>query len=225
MEDLLNYSRTLNASDDVIWWIENVADKNIKSGKTNTSAVEHIIDWMVSGSAPTRLKKMSLADATRGAGTWMAANKKKGSGLKDSDGDIEIYMEFDDGSRIVKLLSKKSLQREGNLMSHCLGGYEIRQGFDIFSLRDKSNNPHATFEVAKDQEEFLQIKGKGNGEIHPKYIDRVLSFLKKIGFDLRPSDMRNLGYYHINPTHLEFIKNKIGKNEKLVHLNNEYYVI
>ena len=217
MESLLAYANSLMASTDILWWLENVAKKYIKSGVITESQVEHIIDWMASGDAPKRLQRMSLKDAQRLSVAWMNANKKKGADLTDSSKDIKNFMKFKDGSRIVK--------REGNLMSHCLGGYDIRKDFDIYSLRDEKNLPHATFEVAKDQKEFLQIKGKGNGPIHPKYIDRVLAFLKKLGFDLRPTDMVNLGYYRVDPVHLDLVKNKIGKNEKLVQLNKEFYVV
>jgi hypothetical protein len=107
-------------------------------------------------------------------------------------------------------------------MSHCLGGYSARKDYDIYSLRDKNNKPHATFEVSKKDKDILQIKGKGNGPIHPKYIHRVLAFLKKLGMDIRESEMVNLGYYYIPETHLKFVREKF-KSEEIVEINGSPY--
>jgi hypothetical protein len=115
-----------------------------------------------------------------------------------SSGDIETVHDFLDGTRIVKLLSKKAYQREGYYMSHCVGGYEPDKS-TIYSYRDKNNEPHATFEVAKSGNEILQVKGKGNGSIHPRYINPILTFLKIIGLEVRPSEMKNLGYLSVVP--------------------------
>jgi hypothetical protein len=225
MEQLLEYAKSLGSSDEIINWLNTAAKKAIAKNKINVSELEHIIDWMNSSDSPRRLQKMNVVDAKRLSEKWMEKNKAKGKGLIDSEDDIKEFMDFDDGSRIVLLQTKKSLEREGNLMSHCLGGYSIRDGYQIYSLRDKKNNPHATFEVAKDGNDILQIKGKGNGPIHPKYIHRVLAFLKKIGMSIRPSEMVNLGYYHIHKTHLKFVKNKIKDGEKLIELGGDFYLI
>jgi hypothetical protein len=66
--------------------------------------------------------------------------------------------------------------------------------------------PHATFEVRKNGGEIVQIKGKGNGPIHPKYIHTILAFLKTVGMEIRPNDMQNLGYHHIHKDHIDFLK-------------------
>jgi PcfJ-like protein len=225
MENLIAYATSLNASKDVIWWIENVGKKNIKANKTTISELEHIVDWMVSNDAPSRLMKMSLKVAKDCAEKWMSANTKKGKNIVDSDGDIDPFMEFDDKSKIVILKTNNAFKREGFLMGHCLGGYSVRDGFEIYSLRDDKNNPHATFEVNKNGKEILQIKGKGNGEIHPKYIHRVLSFLEKVGIKVRKEEMKNLGYYYVPSIHLQLVKNNIRKNEKLIEINNDFYVV
>lgn len=61
-------------------------------------------------------------------------------------------------------------------------------GKEIYSLRDADNMPHCTME--RDQ----QIKGKGNGDIHPKYIDYVVRFLEHMDMKVRDSEMEHLGY-------------------------------
>lgn len=69
----------------------------------------------------------------------------------------------------------------------------------------------------------MQIKGKGNGDIHPKYINPILEFLKVIGFDIRTNDMKHLGYYHVHEDHIEFLKMFDGINKQLTEINGEHY--
>jgi hypothetical protein len=107
-------------------------------------------------------------------------------------------------------------------MSHCVGGYTLTNDCLIYSYRDSKNMPHATFEVRKSNNEIIQIKGKGNGAIHPKYIDPILEFLKAIGMDIRPSDMINLGYHHIQKDHLEYL-NKSKARDQIVIICGEAY--
>jgi hypothetical protein len=185
--------------------------------------VEHILDYLASPAAPARLQKMSVADAKRKSDEWSKANQKKGRDLIDTKEDLETIHDFGDGTRIVKLKTRKALQREGFLMSHCVGGWNIGDNIQIYSYRDADNMPHATFEVHKSDGQINQIKGKGNGPIHPKYINPILEFLKAIGMEVRPKDMVNLGYYHIHEDHLEFLK-KIEKAWKqVVMIGGEVY--
>jgi hypothetical protein len=224
MEQVLEYAKSLGGNPEITEWLLTAGSKAVKARHASISDLEHIVDWLYSSSAPKRLKRLSVVDAKRMSREWMEKNKAKGKNLEDSESDIQEFMSFQDESKIVKLLSKKAFEREGNLMSHCLGGYSTREGYDIYSLRDKSNQPHATFEVSTKDSDILQIKGKGNGSIHPKYIHRVLAFLKKLGMDIRPSEMVNLGYYCVPQVHLEFIKSKM-KKEKLIEIAGEFYIV
>jgi hypothetical protein len=166
-----------------------------------------VIDYFLSGAAPTRLQKMSVVDAKRKAKEWSERNQNKGRGLTDSADDIETIHDFLDGTRIVRLKTKQAYQREGFFMAHCVGGYDPANGdCHIYSYRDKKNEPHATFEVRKKNNEIVQIKGKGNGPIHPKYIHPILAFLQSIGMEIRPDDMKNIGYYVLPDEHLDFLR-------------------
>lgn len=225
MDNLFRYANSLNCSQEILFWLTTAAKKALKEEKINESNLEHIIDWLNSPSAPKRLRRLSVKDAHRLSDDWMKSNQKKGKTLIDTKEDIEVFLKFKDSSKIVKLLSKKAFEREGFLMSHCLGGYNLRENYNIYSLRDAQNNPHATFEVNLKDKDILQIKGKGNGPIHPKYIKKVLSFLKKLGMDIRESEMKNLGYYIIPKEHMKLIKNNLGKNEKIVRLKGVFYVV
>lgn len=225
MDNLINYANSLNSNNEILHWLNTTAKKALKEEKTSESNLEHVIDWLNSNAAPKRLRKLSINDAFRLSDEWMKSNQKKGKNLVDKKDDIEIFLKFSDGSKIVKLISKKAFEREGFLMSHCLGGYNLRENYDIYSLRDSENSPHATFEVNIKDKDVLQVKGKGNGPIHPKYIKKVLSFLKKIGMDIRKSEMKNLGYYYVPEIHLDFVKNNLGKKEKIVKIKDVYYVV
>ena len=226
MENLIAYAKSLSANQEVLDWLNTTGNAASKIAfarlKVIDSDIEHIIDWLVSGKAPLRLKKLSFKDAKRLAKEWSESNQKKGKNLTDSDNDIETIHDFLDGTRIVHLKTEKAYKREGFLMSHCLGGYSLRDGVNIYSYRDKNNNPHATFEVHKNDKEIIQIKGKGNGDIHPKYIHPILAFLKSIGMDIRPSEMKNLGYFHIDKEHVEFLKTTEAWSQVTV-ISGEHY--
>jgi hypothetical protein len=223
MENILSYANSLNINSEVSNWLNTVAKAALRKKQTTESELEHVLDYLVSGKAPTRLQKLSIKDAKRLSNEWSKSNQKKGKNLTDSEKDIETVHDFLDGTRIVRLKTKRAFQREGFLMNHCVGGYSVSDDVLIYSYRDKNNNPHATFEVRKQDQEILQIKGKGNGEIHPKYIHPILTFLKSIGMDIRPSEMQNLGYYHVDKSYLDFLKTFPQIEKQLIIISGECY--
>lgn len=181
-----------NANSEVLHWLGTTGKKAITKKLTDVGGLEHILDFLNSDSAPSRLRKMSFKDAKRKSQEWSERNQKKGRDLIDANDDLELIHDFLDGNKIVRLTSKKAYQREGFLMNHCVGGYDPSESDClIYSYRDSQNMPHATFEVRKNSEEIVQIKGKGNGPIHPKYIHPILAFLKSIGMEIRPYDMQS----------------------------------
>lgn len=207
IEQIEGYASHLNANSEVLSWIKTTGRKAILKNLTNQSDLEHVVDFLVSSAAPSRLQKMSFQDAKRKSKEWSEKNQKKGRDLIDKDEDTEIVHDFLDGTKIVRLKTKKAFEREGFLMGHCVGGYSPNTAdMFIYSYRDEKNQPHATFEVRKNGEEIVQIKGKGNGPIHPKYIHPILAFLKSVGMDIRPHDMKNLGYWHIHKEHVDFLQ-------------------
>lgn len=206
MNQVIEYAKHINSSNEILDWLKTTGKKSLNNNKVNTDQLEHIVDYFNSNKAPRRLRKMSIVDAIRKSKEWTQANQKKGRDLVDTDEDVEMIYGFEDGSMIVKLKTSNAFKREGFLMSHCLGGYSLSDAMDIYSYRDDKNHPHATFEVRKDYNEVVQIKGKGNGSIHPKYVEPILVFLEYLGMDIRPSDMKNLGYYHVNEDQYKLLK-------------------
>lgn len=224
MDELLKYATGMNANEEVINWLNTVGKSAIAKKIVPTSELEHVIDYLVSASAPSRLRKMSYVDAKRKSDEWSRSNQKKGKNLTDSSDDIETIHDFLDGTKIVRLKSKTAYAREGFLMSHCVGGYSPDdKNCLIYSYRDQNNMPHATFEVRKEDESINQIKGKGNGPIHPKYIHPILAFLKSIGMDIRPNDMKNLGYHYVHQEHAEYLKKFPKAAAQLTMINGECY--
>jgi uncharacterized SAM-binding protein YcdF (DUF218 family) len=209
-QELINYARGMNAKDDVLLWIEKrIKDYNLISEN------EHIIDYLCSANRPKRLDRATFQQMKSNAEKWNNSLLKKDKNIKTDD--TKIILDFGDGFKFVELISKADYEREGNLMRHCVASY-FGKDKEIYSLRDSENMPHCT--VEKDQ----QIKGKGNGNIHPKYIDYVVRFLEWSGMNVRDSEMQNLGY--IVPKFCKYIKNTlyrkkyIRKNETVKYKSN-----
>lgn len=230
LESLEKYATHLNASLEVLSWLRTTGKKTLHKNfqglrsQECESDLEHILDYLVSPAAPMRLQKMSFSDAKRKAKEWSEANQKKGRNLSDGADDIELIHDFFDGTTIVRLKTKSALQREGFLMGHCVGGYDATSSdCHIYSYRDAKNFPHATFEVRRAQGEIVQIKGKGNGAIHPKYIHPILAFLKSIGMTIRSNDMINIGYHHIDQFHLDYLRTIPNAWKQVAMINGEAY--
>lgn len=224
INEYLSYAKGLGAKYEVLAWIDLILGAAEKKNKLpNQTEAEHIIDFLCSDKAPKRLMKMSIKQAQEAADSWTKTNQKKGKNLIEDSDDTETIHLYADGSRIAKLISEKAYKREGFLMSHCLGGYSIKSDVEIYSYRDSKNQPHATFEVRRTGNEIMQIKGKGNGPIHPKYIMPILDFLTSIGQKPRPSEMINLGYYHIDKYQLDLIKNIKDWEKQITTIHGEIY--
>lgn len=216
-------------STEVLDWLSTTLAAELKrKPNKETHELEHLVDYLTSADGPKKLKRMSYSQAMEKANAWTKAQQKKGKNIEDGPKDIEVIHDFLDGNKIVKLLSKAAYQREGFLMSHCVGGYDPKTA-TVYSYRDAKNQPHATFEVAAriGLDEMYQIKGKGNGPIHPKYINHILVFLNILGIKIRPSEMINLGYAHVPKGALSilhmFVDTK-GKAAPLAVLSGENYI-
>jgi hypothetical protein len=187
-------------NEEVKYWVnhnlKNYLEKQEAKGvPANISEIEHIIDYLNSDAAPKRLRKMSYKHAKSNSEQWLAALVKKGANIDLCEGeDYEIVIDFKDGFKLVKLLSKDAFDREGNLMSHCVSSFFGKNNTSIYSLYDARNMPHATLEFPENATEFHQCKGKGNGSIHNKYIGYILKAAEHFNISIRKSEMRYLGY-------------------------------
>lgn len=223
MESLISYAKSLNANQDVLSWLATTGAKSLKTNAASSEDIEHIVDWLVVTDKKKCLK-MSLKDAIRLSKEWTEKNQNKPV-VNEKDGvDTKLFIDFEDGFKFKELLTKTAFQNEGSVMSHCLGGYNPSKDVSIYSLRDSKNQSHCTIEVRKNSDEVVQVKGKGNGSIHPKYVNYVITFFEKLGMKIRKEEMKNLGYYWIYDEHIEFVKRSLSPREKLVELNGVHYV-
>jgi len=204
-----DYTNHIGGNEFVLKWVKTTLANYLEKNQPPIEEVEHIIDYLAQ--TDKKIERMSYIQAKKNADTWNKALQKKGADIKEGPEDTEIVLDFGDGFKIVKLIGENAFKREGFLMRHCVGSYYSRSGTEVYSLRDKDNLPHAT--VEKDQ----QVKGKGNGDIHPKYVGYVVKFLEYIGMTVGDSEMKHLGYMNIEKILEHLDKSKLS-------IFNERYV-
>lgn len=191
-------------SSEVRRWISSNLANYLKENDENQGEIEHILDYLSARkkyceerSKNFKIKKMSYAQAKELAEKWVERLKKQAEYVVETEEDTELTLDLGEGMRLVKLIGKSAFQREGKLMSHCVGSYYDKKDLEIYSVRDIKNNPHCTIEIRKNRGnkgDINQIKGKGNGSIHPRYISQVIKVLKHFGMTVRDSELSNLGY-------------------------------
>lgn len=170
-----------------VYWL----DLDGPSGRRLESELHAIALYFFSlkGSARyTRLDRIAFPDAVAAAHRFRAlVAGREGPALDNT------LLDFDDGYRFALLSSEKDLAIEGNRMRHCVGdyGYEVDHGSDIVSLRDRRNRPHVTLEILGSRQ-VVQIKGKANGPVAPRYGKYVAAFIREMGLDI-VGDRENAG--------------------------------
>lgn len=206
MNNYLEYAKAFNASEEVLNWIKTTLAATLrKEPQPAQQEIEHILDYLCSARGPKKLRKMSYAQAKTKTEEWSKAQQKKGADIDEGPEDIRVIKKFKNGARIVELIGQNAFKREGFLMRHCVASY-YGGSKKVYSYRDADNMPHVTFEVDKQNDQILQIKGKGNGSIHPNYIKPVVAFLKHVGMEVRGNEMQNLGYYYLDTDRLKLAK-------------------
>jgi hypothetical protein len=165
--------------------------------------IEHILDYLNSDAFDqmNKLNRISFAQAKQMSDNWhhQLANpskkeleRRKKKELDDSDFVKPIYV-FKNGYRIVELTNDACKTKEGELMGHCVGGGNYKNK-TILSLRDKSNEPHATMEISKkDPFEIVQLQGKANQDVSEKYWPYVREFINQTEYRLAPFYLKKIG--------------------------------
>jgi hypothetical protein len=165
--------------------------------------LEHAISYLETVRDPSRV---SVPLAIKGGVDLLEQENKKASSDEDLEG-IEVLHKFPDGYTFVNVVSKQALQREGKLMQHCVGQEQqayirnVAKGtLQIWSLRDKSNNPHCTIEYIPKTKKINQIKGKQNNGVVSKYVPyvkKVLEIAKKKKMVTEIEDLINIGMVEV----------------------------
>lgn len=134
----IEYAKTFNANEETLYWIKYNLSNYLKENPENQDEIEHIIDYFIA-KQPKRLHRMSYVEAKSNSEKWTKAQQKKGKHIKETEEDTEIVLDFKDGFKIVKLVSKVAYEREGYLMRHCFQGDTKVITFDgSFPIKDLS---------------------------------------------------------------------------------------
>ena len=219
-----DYIKHIRGDEYLIKWGQTTLKNYLVKNKPTNEEVEHVLDFLVQHKG--KISQMSYPEAKSLTEKWDKSQQKKGQTIQEKPEDTETLLDFGDGFKVVKLIGENAYKREGFLMRHCVASY-YGKSVEIYSLRDKDNMPHCTME--KDQ----QIKGKGNGDIHPKYIGYVVQFLEKVGMTVGDSEMSHLGYINVEKFKKEFDKETkdqlindkyLPKNQKWIDKKGEEFI-
>ncbi len=148
MQDYKGYAKHIEASEKVYKWIDSRLIPYLKDHPEDQGEIEHIIDYLASPEAPNNIGSMMYDQAKKNAEKWLKTLMKRGANIKETEEDTEVVLDFNDGFKIVKLVGKNAFEREGTLMSNCVASYYGRSDTEVYSLRDKDNMPHCTFEAS-----------------------------------------------------------------------------
>lgn len=115
--------------------------------------------------------------------------------VENADKGTQSVFEFGDGMAIRRLLTAEALDFESDYMGHCVGrgSYDtdvLNGRIEIYSLRDRYCNPHATIKIKNGK--LRQCKGRGNFPVVDKYIPYIQKFVEKNGYEI-VNDMKNVG--------------------------------
>jgi hypothetical protein len=164
------------------------------------------------------LTRLSVPDALDKSDEWTHQLTKKKVSAEAEKGE-EVVKKYPDGFTWKKLTSDAALDREGNLMGHCVGSYcdQVAGGDTvIYSLRDSKNEPHCTIEVTRGKIE--QIKGKQNKEVVQKYHKYVQDFVNTMNIPLGSggdSDLTKTGLLKIDKKLMTLDEFQASKNLKV----------
>ena len=175
-------------NDRIDTWIDTHVIPYSRKNKIDQSELEHIIDFLKSKESPKKITRLGYTQALESAEKWVEKINKKSS-VDESLSDIDKVFS-NDNYYWVKLKTEQSFKREGKLMGHCVASY-FNRNCDIYSLRDKKNNPHCTIEV-NSKGIVSQIKGKQNKFVVSKYHSEVIEFLRHLKLNLNTYDLRNI---------------------------------
>lgn len=140
--------------------------------------LEHMIDWLMA-EPPRQISKLSWEQAEKQLAAWDESLAKKARLEEDPAGVAPLAESpsMGEGWRWVKVISPAALEREGALMSHCVGSYarRVEEGqCQIVSLRDPQNKPRLTVELSTEEAvdgraslAIRQVRGRANRPPEP----------------------------------------------------------
>ena len=218
---MIENSNSIN-KEEISFWIKHNLSNYLEKYPEITSEIEHILDYFVAHNEPLKLRKISYSQARAASEKWIEQLNKKSNEIIELDEDVKVVLNFEDDYKLVQLIGEDAFKREGTLMSHCVASYFNRES-EIYSLRDDKNMPHATFE--KNKKDINQIKGKGNGEIHPRYIKYVLKVLEYFKMNIKESELSHLGYIFLNLQQWKFLESNFTGIKYMTFNNKKFFYV
>lgn len=158
-------------------WIAQEIKKN-NNLLNNTKDFQYIIDWVKS--EKPNLFDFDFEKAMKKSNEWHSNLKFDENAKNDESADDErIVYRCKDKKHFFIILLSEELEKEGNIMKNCVGGYtnKVSMGKSfIVSLRDEKNESHVTIEIDSNTGVALQIRGKANTEPSLKYQKLITEF-------------------------------------------------
>jgi hypothetical protein len=195
--------------------------------------IEHICDFLNNIPESEQMKQLNgnYEQILSNANKWSTISQKRGEKIKDKEeSGLVPIMSFDNGYVLVQLTTKANCEREGNVMGHCVGGYDPKKT-KLFSLRDSDNNPHVTIQTDF-KNNIKQIKGNSNLAPLPKYQQMIRLFLSKNPQYTVRADGENIGmekyndkYYFVGTKEWNDIyKNEIKPMQQLKFMSIQQHI-
>lgn len=183
--------------------------KKVQKSKEPDDVKMHIEDWVLNNfilnTEVKELDDLSMKEALDNANLWML---DLGDSEKIELGEVEEILDFGE-MKLILLIDQKSFGWEGFHMKHCVKSYykKSEEGLSkVYSLRKKDYDiPVCTFEI--ENEKLIQVHGRGNGKVSPKYFDTIITclshlkvsasrYVEKMGYlILTPYIKKQLMYY------------------------------
>ena len=155
-----------------------------KSGVRYAHSREGVYDYFFKQPVEQRLINMSKDyDKVLKA---LEANKdlESAKNIYNDPKKARLIKDYGNGWKWVQLLDKDACQLSGDLMDHCVGGYDPLHPYQrILQLVGPDGDGHATIQLSMSSDDFKpvneveQIKGKKNSELKPEYEQMVKDLL------------------------------------------------
>ena len=206
-------------------WVQTVVRKQMaEPERASRDDIEHVIDWINSDEGPKTTRGLSWEHAVMHSQAWTIAINKRNSLIAETEEDTQVVLQVGNGLRWVLLLTERAYKREGVQMGHCIGnGGYFQKNTENYSLRDVVGKSHATLEVTKKGDKILQLQGKSNKGIHPKYIQAVLAMHEHIKAPMTPHLLSKLGYMPLSASLWSRVE-RLYPSSKFLLLHGEKYI-
>ena len=168
-------------------WVQKALAKGeevyeVEIDKDFEEKILHVIQYLLEDSQAPKgsgLFKVSVPDIIETSQTW----------IERVHLGVEVIKKYGDGFKWVKLTTPETVEREGEILNNCLKeNPEVYAKDGVYSLRDRSDNPHVAF-IINQHKEVEDIKGKNNQPVSKKYLKYLdVLYDEDIGTDFNIPD-------------------------------------